>query len=359
MKNTHFLALEDGEIFYGISRGAPVDMLGEVVFNTGMTGYEEIISDPSYFGQIVAFSAPEIGNYGCNAADMESRGLFFSGLLAREINPPSNYTAEESLSEMLIRHRKPALSQIDTRRLVLHLREHGTKKAFIHASDEIISPKEAVTWALTWRGLDGYDSASEVTQKESYVWNPEGEINIVALDFGIKWNILRQMAKHGMRVTVLPAWTEAAKILALKPEGVFFSNGPGDPVGVKGAISTAKNLIGHVPMMGICLGHQILALACEASCGRLKFGHHGCNHPVKNVLEDSVSITSQNHNFAVCPDSLPECLQVTHINLNDGTIEGMRHVREPMLCVQFHPEAAPGPNDSVKIFHEFLKLIGR
>ena len=355
----HYLALADGAVFYGQSCGAAVDTLGEAVFNTGMTGYQEIVSDPSYAGQFVVLSTSEVGNYGCNPDDMESRSLFLSGLIVREMNEPSNFRAVESLPAMLTRFGRPALSGIDTRSLVLHLRERGTQKAYLHASDEPLAVDEAVARADAWPGLDGVDSAQAVSNPEPNVWNADGDKKIVALDFGVKYNILRSLAAERLSIEVVPAWTGAEEILAKNPDGVFFSNGPGDPSAVVGAVETARALIGKLPIMGICLGHQILALACGAKCGRLKFGHHGCNHPVKNLLDESVAMTSQNHNFAVLPESLPDELILTHLNLNDETVEGLRHRSEPVFSVQFHPEAAPGPNDSKRLFRQFRKMIDK
>lgn len=357
MNRKHYLALADGTIFYGLSCGASLDTLGEAVFNTGMTGYQEIVSDPSYFGQIVVLSSSEIGNYGCNAADMESHALFLSGLIVREMNEPSNWRSEESLSGLLDRYQKPALSQIDTRRLVLHLRDHGTQRAYLHGSSEDLSPDEAVDRARAWAGLDDQDSASKVSADTPYLFNEEGDRFVVVLDFGIKRNILRSLADQGMKIEVLPSGTGANEILARKPDGVFFSNGPGDPRAVTGAIETARDLMGKLPLMGICLGHQIIALAAGARCGRLKFGHHGCNHPVQNLRDNTIAITSQNHNFAVLSDSLPWDLEITQLNLNDGTIEGIRHMRWPIATVQYHPEAAPGPHDSARIFREFRTML--
>ncbi len=357
MQKKHFLVLEDGTIFYGHSCGAAIDTPGEAVFNTGMTGYQEIVSDPSYYGQFVVLSTSEVGNYGCNATDMESRGLFLNGLIVREMNDPSNYRAEESLPDLLKRFDKPALSGIDTRRLVLHLRAYGTQKGFIHASDRDMTPESALDKVHSWPGLDRFDSTAKVSCSSPYFWNHKGELKIVAMDFGIKTNILHGLEAEGMQVEVVPSSTTASEILARRPDGVFLSNGPGDPAGVLGAIETAKNLIGKIPLAGICLGHQILALACGAVCARLKFGHHGCNHPVRDLIHNTIAITSQNHNFAVLPESLPSCMEVTHLNLNDGTIEGIRHKTEPVYSVQYHPEAAPGPHDSRNIFTQFRQMM--
>lgn len=357
MANKHFLALADGTLFFGESTGAPVDRVGEVVFNTGMTGYQEIVSDPSYAGQIVTLTAAEIGNYGCNPDDMESRGLFLNGLIVQGLNAPSNFRSTQSLQELLKTHGVPCLSHVDTRKLAILLRSCGTMKGYLHASDEKIDPEEGVHRARAWEGLDGQDYAAKVSVTTPYEWNKSGDLRIVAYDFGIKTNILRELARQDLKVTVVPAWTSADEVLALKPHGVFLSNGPADPSAVKGAITAAKHLCGRVPMMGICLGHQILGLAQGARCVRLKFGHHGCNHPVKDLLRGTIEITSQNHNFAISPDSLPSCLEITHINLNDQTIEGFRHQTEPIFSVQFHPEAAPGPHDATALFAQFRKFL--
>ena len=353
----HFLALADGAIFPGVSGGASLDRVGEAVFNTGMTGYQEIISDPSYAGQFVTLSTAEVGNYGCNSEDMESRGLFLNGLVVQEMNPPSNFRSREDLGALLKRSGVPALTQVDTRGLVLHLRDHGTQKAWLHVEDKPMSPDEAVAKARAWEGLDNQDYSAKVTHPEGYQWNETGDLRIVAYDFGIKYNILRCLAREGMRVQVVPAGTTAGEVLACRPDGVFLSNGPADPSALTGAIQAVRQLIGKVPVMGICLGHQLLGLAAGARCARLKFGHHGCNHPVKNLLADTIEITSQNHNYAVVPESVPAELEVTHINLNDNTIEGLRHRQAPMFSVQYHPEAAPGPHDSRYLFQTFRQLI--
>ncbi len=355
----HFLALADGEIFYGDSCGAAVDSLGEAVFNTGMTGYQEIATDPSYFGQIVALTTAEIGNYGVNHNDNESAGLHLGGMIFREINPPSNFRSEGSFDCFLKSAGKPALARVDVRRLVLHLRKTGTQKAYLHCSSADLTESEAVQRAQNWPGLDGIDSASEVSCRIPYQYSSsvEGAPKVVVFDFGVKYSILRALAASGINVEILPAAAEARDALARKPNGILFSNGPGDPAGVKSAIKTARDLIGTVPLMGICLGHQILALAAGAETGRLTFGHHGCNHPVKSLLDGTVAITSQNHNFAVRPETLPAALELTHVNLNDGTVEGIRHRTEPVISVQFHPEAAPGPHDSKDLFQQFRQMF--
>lgn len=357
MKNNCFLALADGTILPGKSGGAPIDCVGEAVFNTGMTGYQEIVSDPSYAGQIVTLTTSEVGNYGCNPEDMESRGLFLNGLVVRNLNPPSNFRSTESLEQLLKRHNIPCLYNVDTRKLVTILRESGTMKSFLHASDRKITPEEAVAEARNWCGLDNQDYAAKVSTTEPYVWSREGDFHVVLYDFGVKYNILRCLAAQNFKITVVPAWTTAKEVLALKPDGVFLSNGPADPSAVKGAIDSARFLSGKLPLLGICLGHQILGIAHGATCARLKFGHHGCNHPVKNLVTGAVEITSQNHNFSLVESTMPKTIEVTHRNLNDLTVEGLRHRHEPIFSVQFHPEAAPGPHDSSNIFTGFRKFL--
>jgi carbamoyl-phosphate synthase small subunit len=365
-----FLALEDGSVFYGYSVGAAVDTFGEVVFNTSMMGYEEILSDPSYCGQFVTLTTPEIGNVGINATDMESEKFQAAGLIVHQLNQDSNWRSEESLTAALVRYGLPALSGIDTRSLTLLLREKGTLKGFICASGKV-SAEDGVKKAKAWQGLDGIDTVQNVTCKKAYEFDdallqgygmpekfPGKDLHIVAYDFGLKRNILRQLRIEGFRVTVVPAKTPAKDVLAMNPDGVFLSNGPGDPAGVSYAIENAKALMGKVPLMGICLGHQILGLASGAKTGRLKFGHHGGNHPVKFLGTDRVMVTSQNHNFAVLEDSIDKSkIEVTHINLNDQSIEGFRSKVIPMISVQFHPEAAPGPHDSAPFFADCRKLV--
>ena len=350
-----FLALADGTVFRGWSAGFSGDAVGEAVFNTGMTGYQEILSDPSYAGQFVTLTCPEIGNYGCSADDMESRGTFLHGFVIRELNAASNYRSEEELAEFLRRRRIPVLAGADTRALTLHLRDRGSQKAYLHVEDSEMTTAEAVGRAREWCGLDGQDYVKLVTTDKPFAWSESGRFHVVACDFGCKYNILRKLAAHDLRVTVVPARTTAEEILALEPDGVFLSNGPADPAAVTYAIDNIRKLLGKVPLMGICLGHQLLGLASGAKCSRLKFGHHGCNHPVKNLATNSVEITSQNHNYAL--GDLPDTLEVTHINLNDRTVEGIRHKRYPAFGVQYHPEAAPGPHDADYLFGQFVKLM--
>ena len=394
-----FLALDDGTVFHGVAFGAKKDALGEVVFNTGMSGYQEILTDPSYAGQFVTLTTAEVGNYGINSADTESRALFLSGLVIGDLTEPSNWRSEKSLDEYLRANGIPGIYGVDTRTLTLHLREHGNKKAFLCVS-ATLREDDAMARAREWPGLDGQDYAAKVTCEKSYEFrlqtsdlglrkqksealSPKSLPHIVCYDFGVKTNILRSLASWA-KVTVVPADTPAEEVLAMNPDGVFLSNGPADPAAVTYAIENIKKLMSlewrsdgvgewrsdgvenspthnspthPLPIMGICLGHQLLSLACGAKTARLKFGHHGCNHPVKNLATGKVEITSQNHNFAVVPESVPDCLEVTHINLNDGSIEGVRHKTLPAFSVQYHPESRPGPHDSNYLFDEFRKMI--
>lgn len=367
-----FLASEDGTIYRGHSVGAEQDRVGEVIFNTGMSGYQEILTDPSYSGQIVTMTYPEIGNTGINREDMESARLFLNGFIMHEENAPSNWRADETLGDCLTRAGVPAVAGIDTRALTSRMRDQGSFKGFISVAGEV-DEEEAVQRACDWEGLDGQDYASRVTCSESYAWDeddalsrswgiadelPQADLRVVAYDFGIKWNILRSMRRNGMRVTVVPATTSAEDVLKHDPDGVFFSNGPADPDAVRYAIDAAHELIGKTPIMGICLGHQILGIAAGGSRFRLKFGHHGCNHPIKDVRTDKVEITSQNHNFAIDQASLdPAVVDVTHVNLNDQTVEGIEHRKEPMFAMQYHPESSPGPHDPYYLFKRFRELI--
>ena len=371
-----FLALDDGAVFHGVAFGARRDALGEVVFNTGMSGYQEILTDPSYAGQFVTLTTAEVGNYGINAEDAESRALFLSGLVIGDLTRPSNWRSEKSLDDYLRENGVPGIYGVDTRALTLHIRTHGNRKAFLcvaSAPDEA----EAIARAKAWEGLDGQDYAAKVTCEKAYEFSAAKTApHVVCWDFGVKTNILRSLASWA-RVTVVPAKTSAEEVLAMNPDGVFLSNGPADPAAVTYAIENIQKLLGlkplnpqpstlnpqpstlnpQLPIMGICLGHQLLSLACGAKTARLKFGHHGCNHPVKNLATGKVEITSQNHNFAVVADSIPDCLEVTHINLNDGTIEGVRHKSLPAFSVQYHPESCPGPHDSAYLFDAFREMI--
>ncbi len=367
-----YLALQDGTVLRGYSVGAARESVGEAVFNTGMTGYQEMLSDPSYAGQFVALTCPEIGNVGMNADDMESRRLFAAGLLIHACNEPSNWRSERSLRQALEDHDIPALAGIDTRALTVRLRETGTQRAFLSATGETPAD-EGVRRARAWEGLDGQDYAARVTCGAPYAWDPDSRLTcswgfaatlppadlaVVAYDFGIKWNILRHLRRLGMRVTVVPARTSAADVLALRPDGVFLSNGPADPAALGYAVEAVRALLGRVPVMGVCLGHQLLGLALGGRTYRLPFGHHGCNHPVKDLATGRVEITSQNHNFAVAAESLdPALAAVTHLNLNDRTVEGLRACTAPAFAVQYHPEAAPGPHDPAPLFQRFRDLI--
>ncbi|MCP5519289.1 MAG: glutamine-hydrolyzing carbamoyl-phosphate synthase small subunit [Verrucomicrobiales bacterium] len=378
------LALEDGSVWHGEGFGAKATFVGEVCFNTSMTGYQEILTDPSYFGQIVTMTYPHIGNYGVNALDVESWKPHVGGFVVREVSPVvSNWRAEESLPAYLDRHGIPGIQGVDTRALTRRLRVDGAMKGVLSTED--LSPEAAVARAREWSGLVGADYAREVTHKEAFAWDddescsgdfrlpfgpdengmkglrhplPPAEIPIVAYDFGIKYNILRRLRQHGFKVRVVPAHTTAEEVLRHRPAGVFLSNGPGDPAAVGYAIRAVGELVqAGVPIFGICLGHQILALALGGRTFKLKFGHRGANQPVKDLDREVVEITSQNHGFAVDPDRLPGDVVVNRINLNDQTVEGLRHRSRPAFCVQYHPEASPGPHDSKPLFGEFRELI--
>ncbi len=366
------LALEDGRIFRGRGVGARAERGGEVVFNTGMTGYQEIFTDPSYSGQIVCLTYPQIGNYGVTPEDDESTRPYIEGLVARELSKiESNQRSERSAVDFLAEREIPILGEIDTRALVRHLRREGALRGVLSSLD--LDARSLVEKARDLPRMAGRDLASTVTTAQRYEWlkgrgkcSPsdltpdalETKFHVVAYDFGIKRNILRQLVQIGAKVTVVPAATAAAEVLALKPSGVFISNGPGDPEPLAEQAKNIRGLLGRTPIFWICLGHQVLALALGAKTYKLKVGHHGCNHPVRNERTKKVEITSQNHGFAVDPDSLPASeTELTHINLNDQTLEGFRSTKDPVLCVQYHPEAAPGPHDSRYLFDEFREMM--
>ncbi|GIW91655.1 MAG: carbamoyl-phosphate synthase small chain [Pirellulaceae bacterium] len=367
------LALEDGTVYTGISIGAEGEVDGEVVFNTSITGYQEILTDPSYRGQIVTMTYPHIGNYGVNDEDQESFRPHLAGFVVREESrTASNYRAQGKLREYLVRHGIVALSGIDTRALVRRIRIYGAMKGVLSTVD--LDDTRLVEKARNSPGLVGRDLVREVLPERYREWTePLGPLSglrlpdygnsdqpgphVVALDFGMKWNIARHLRSAGCRVTVLPGTATADQVLAQEPDGVFLSNGPGDPEPLTYAIETIRQLIGRRPMFGICLGHQLMALACGGKTFKLKFGHRGANQPVLNLLTGKVEITTQNHGFAVEAETLPESLEVTHINLNDGTIAGLRHREFPAFCVQYHPEAAAGPHDSWYLFREFRQLL--
>jgi carbamoyl-phosphate synthase small subunit len=350
------LVLEDGTIFYGESFGADCEVGGEVVFNTGMTGYQEILTDPSYSGQIITMTYPLIGNYGINPADYESAHPFARGFIVKEYcEIPSNWRAELSLDAFLKKYNLPGLAGIDTRALTKRLRTHGTMRGILTASgesDAILLEKVAQV-----RDLSGQDFVKQATTDHIYS-EGEGAKHVVLVDFGAKANIARCLVQHGCKVTIVPCDTTSNAILKLKPDGIMLSNGPGDPQDVSYAVAMVCDLIGKLPIFGICLGHQIIGLALGGTTYKLKFGHRGGNHPVKNVLTGKVTITSQNHGFAVREDSLnPDEVVISHINVNDRTVEGLKHRKLPVFSVQYHPEAAPGPWDSEGLFDEFVKSI--
>lgn len=369
------LALEDGRIFKGVSFGAIGTHTGEVCFNTSMSGYQEILTDPSYRGQMVTMTTPHLGNYGTNNGDTEGVAPHVRGFIIEEISDiASNWRSQHRLQEYLQKHDIVAISGVDTRALTQHLRISGVMRACL--TTEKMSDVEAVTLAESSPFLEEIDLVREVTTKEVYEWDPEKkdlitgllipkvsstttkEPLVVAYDFGVKRNILRLLRTHGLRVMVVPASTSAEDVLAMSPDGIFFSNGPGDPSRLSHIHETARTLCDQKPVFGICLGHQILGHAFGATTFKLKFGHRGANHPVQDLRNKKVLITSQNHGYALDSDSFPKELEITHRHLNDQTIAGFRHRTKPIFAVQFHPEASPGPHDSIGLFREFAEMLG-
>jgi carbamoyl-phosphate synthase small subunit len=350
------LALEDGTVFHGQTFAGEGEVSGEVVFNTSMTGYQEILTDPSYKGQIVTMTYPLIGNYGINPEDVESSRVQVEGFIVREYEPvPSNWRSQQSLSDYLGREGIIGIEGLDTRALTRHIRLAGAMKGVISTTD--LDPGSLVKKARESRGLVGRDLVKRVTCQKPYEWPRENgaRFNVIALDCGMKFNIVRSLARRGCNVTVVPAHTKPEEIKAMNPDGLLLSNGPGDPEPITYAVEMIKHLIPDYPIFGICLGHQLLGLAFGGKTFKLKFGHRGANHPVKNLSSDRVEITSQNHGFCVDIESMKDPdIEITHINLNDQTLEGMRHRKLPILSVQYHPEASPGPHDASYLFDEFI-----
>ena len=363
-----FVVLEDGTVFEGESFGAAGESIGEVVFNTSLAGYQEILTDPSYTSQIVTMTYPLIGNYGVNDADIESGRVQVSGFIVKEACPyPSNFTSQKTLSDYLKENNIVGVAGVDTRKLTRHIRVAGAMKGIIYAGEQEPIIANLVAKARQWQGLVGLDCVKQVTCKKPYAWteplHEEGaakkKYKVVAFDFGIKFNILRILTWLGCDVTVVPATTTADEVLAYKPDGVFLSNGPGDPAALTYAIDTVRRLIGKVPIFGICLGHQILGLALGAKTYKLKFGHRGGNHPVRNNETGSIEITTQNHGFCVDIESLSHIsgVKMTHVNLNDNTCEGLSAMSRKLFCVQYHPEASPGPHDAGYLFKQFITMM--
>jgi len=365
------LVIEDGTVFEGSGFGAEGEVFGEVVFNTSMTGYQEILTDPSYNGQIVTMTYPEIGNYGVNEEDVESRRPFLKGFVVKEYwRTPSNWRSQGDLESYLANYGIVGIEGIDTRALTKLIRSKGAQKAVISTED--LDPKSLLKKVHSSEGIVGIDLVTEVSCEEPYSWN-EGTHNwrpldetdsetkekfkVVAYDFGLKQNILRKLIDHGCEVTVVPSRTPPNEVLSLDPDGIFLSNGPGDPAAVAYAVESVRTLIGEKPIFGICLGHQILSLALGAETYKLKFGHRGANQPVKNLVSGKVEITSQNHGFAVDGETLGKDIEVTHVNLNDNTVEGIKHKNYPAFSVQYHPEASPGPHDASYLFQDFINLM--
>lgn len=376
MANTAILALADGTVFKGKAFGAlGVTQTGEVVFNTSMTGYQEILTDPSYTGQLVTLTYPHIGNYGTNVEDMESNSVCVQGLIIRDLSSvASNFRSDASLSDFLNKYQKPGIAGIDTRMLTRILREKGAQNGCL-TTDPAITPEKAVELAKACPSMKGQDLAQVVSTKETYEWT-EGEwklgsgyqkfeaselpYHVVVYDFGIKRNILRMLVQRGCRLTVVPAKTPAADVLNMNPDGVFMSNGPGDPEPCTYAIEAIKTFLEHrIPLFGICLGHQLLGLASGARTIKMKFGHHGANHPVRDVATNTVYITSQNHGFCVDKDTLPENVKATHFSLFDGSLQGIERTDVPAFSFQGHPEASPGPHDPKPLFDHFIELMAQ
>ena len=366
------LALEDGRVFTGVSLGASGSTTGEVVFNTSMTGYQEILSDPSYRGQMITMTYPEIGNYGVNEEDFESGQIHATGFIVRNASRiASNFRSNGTLDEFLKKKNIVGIAEIDTRALVRHIRNEGAMRGAI--STEVLDDEALVKLAKDSPSMVGRDLVKEVLPEQPVNWEQRlsawwhtsdqqeidrsDEPHVVAMDFGMKWNIARHLYEQGFRVTIVPGTTSADEIMALKPDGVFLSNGPGDPEPLDYAIETIQKLLGQVPIFGICLGHQLLGLAMGAKTFKLKFGHRGSNHPVQNLDNEKIEITSQNHGFAISEEDLPKCVVVTHRNLNDNTVAGIRHESLPAFSVQHHPEASAGPHDSQYLFGKFTRLI--
>ena len=372
--NSAILALEDGSVFEGRSFGAPAERSGEVVFNTALTGYQEVFTDPSYSGQIVILTNPQIGNYGTNAADNESLRPYIEGLVVREFSSiASNWRSDTEANAFLAGAGIPVVDDLDTRALVRHLRTRGVMRGVLSSIEK--DADKLIAKARSIPTMAGLDLATQVSTPAAYEWtqpvdpcspsDPVGQaaapqFHVVAYDYGIKHNILRRLVQVGCRVTVVPSLTSAEDVLALHPDGVFLSNGPGDPEPLQAQVANIRKLIGRKPIFGICLGNQLLGLAAGGRTYKLKFGHRGANHPVRNELTKKVEITSHNHGFAVDPDSLDlNEIEITHVNLNDQTLEGFRFRNHPVFCVQYHPEAAPGPHDSHYLFDEFVKLMSQ
>ncbi len=354
------LVLEDGRIFEGTSFGVPGEHYGEVVFNTGMTGYQEVLTDPSYKGQIVVMTYPLIGNYGVNDEDSESRSIWLEGFVVNELcRKPSNWRSEKNLDSFLKEHNIMGIEGIDTRALTKHIREAGAMRAVISTVDQ--DTQSLIEKVKASPDLVGRDLVREVTCEQPYVVMAENEgLHVIVLDYGLKYSILEQLVDVGCRITVVPADTTAGEIMKLRPDGVLLSNGPGDPAAVTYAIDTIRDLvnIGTLPIFGICLGQQLLGLALGGNTYKLKFGHHGENHPVKDLATGKIEVTVQNHGFCVDIDSLDKnTIEITHMNLNDSTLEGIRHRELPLFSVQFHPEAGPGPHDARHLFSRFVELM--